>query len=154
MAGYESEKLGDLMCTHNILNEEDKKWYFSECKRVFKDLHYNLDRRASGDDALKLFLISKGYPIKKALDLSWMKPEDFKKSFKQFLDECANPNKTPEENVKAIAEMNKKAMKAISEYTIPDFSNIKSDKDLAKYQLEIQAMGSLYNRLDSGYAGD
>ena len=41
-----------------LLGKEDQKWFLSECARVNKTLGYSLHRRASGDDAFRLFLMA------------------------------------------------------------------------------------------------
>ena len=54
----------------DILNENDKKWYWDQCTHIRKTTGYHLNRRKSGISALRMYLMgAKGFTLEQALNL-------------------------------------------------------------------------------------
>lgn len=142
---------------HQFLNNKDKERFESECNRIHTTYGLSLNRRASGDTAMRAFLIAeKGYTIDQAMgDLSNISNEEYMKLFDEYISRYANPEKTPEENLSALGEMHAKLYKKMQDYTIPFPDGVKNAEQMIKMQQKIKAqrlfmidMGQDYESVD------
>ena len=116
-----------------LLSKEDQEWYWAECNRVYETLGYHLSRRNSGISALKMFLMSeKGYSASEAASLKEMDPKVLKGLLEEMFKAYADPEKTPQENLRNMGRIHKNALNKINEIPIPDVDEIKTMADMEK----------------------
>ena len=121
---------------HDKLSKEDLDWFNKECTRCFDTYLYQLNRRRSGDNAVKAMLIADYNipPDKVMTAMSDMTGEQFKAYFQDFLNRYANPNKTPEENIRELGKMKARMYKNIGELSLPVFKEPITIEQVEKYQ--------------------
>ena len=116
------------------ISKEDTDWYWSECKRIQKTLGYGLAKRRSGISALRMYLIAeKGYSVEQATKLDDMDSKTLKGLLEEMFKAYGDPAKTPQENARNIGRIHRKALDKINEIKIIDPAEIKSVKDMEKY---------------------
>ena len=121
----------DVKSMKLLLSKEDREWYKAECDRVTRTTGYNLSLRDSGINALRMFLISeKNYSVEEAATLKQMDPSVLKGLLTEMFKAYADPDKTPQENIKNIGRIHKNAVDKIVELPLPNVDEIKSVKDL------------------------
>ena len=136
--------MADKSSMKDLLSAEDQKWYEAECKRVTEMTGYRLTMRDSGINALRMFLISeKNYPVEEAATLTEMDPGVLKGLLEEMFKAYADPDKTPQENIRNIGRIHKNAIDKIAEVPIPDADEIKSVADLEKTRKLEEALGSM-----------
>ena len=129
---------------HLKLQGQDAVWLQEKMETVTNAMGYRLNTRASVDNALRLYLIAdKGYTLEQALRISETDPEELKTQFQDFFDKYADESKTPEENLHLLGDMHRRAFEAICDFRLPDFSNVRSVKDLYQIQEFLQGLGNL-----------
>ncbi len=116
-----------LFSLHLKFNTQDREWYARETGRISAETGYSLDRRASGDDALRLYLITKGATIEELVQMESISPEEYKAKLQEFFDhidytetpEGTRRARTKEEKIQTIAQMHRQAVAKISSWQVP-----------------------------------
>lgn len=127
------------------LSPEEKSWFENECKKVHEKTGYQINRRTSGDNAFRMYLMSdKGFALNDVIDLRKMPKETLMSHMKDFFNTINNPNKTPEENIKEIGRIHKNAYAKIADYQVPNLGELKSVNDLGDVQPVFYVLTSMF----------
>ena len=155
----ENEVLAPQYYRHTLLSENDLKYVNEECKRAYTTYSCKLNRRASMDTALRAFLIAdKGFSIERAMVLDDISNEDYMNYFKEYISKYHNPEKSVEDNLKALGGMHERLYEKLQDFQIPDFGGeLKTRDQLMEQERVLHGlknfmidMGQDYEKLDSG----
>ena len=128
-----------------LLNEEEQKWFDSECDRVYKQTGYHINRRSSGDSAFRMFLLSdKGFSVKDIVDLGKIPKNTLKSYMQEFFNTIADPKKTAEENLNEVGRIHRNASEKMAEHTIPNPGKIKNLDSLGGIQAEMYVLNNMF----------
>nr|MCR4947117.1 hypothetical protein [Lachnospiraceae bacterium] len=136
------EEVNDLSAPHFKMEEQDREWYARETQRLTQETGYRFDRRSSGDNALRTYLIAKGAAIDDLLKLETLSPAEYKAKLQEFFDYIDNVEttegvkrpRTKEEKIQTIAKLQKQAMEHIITWETPVPEDLNSIEGLAKAQ--------------------
>ncbi|MBQ8116926.1 MAG: hypothetical protein IJ147_02515 [Lachnospiraceae bacterium] len=141
----------NLFGLHLKFNTQDREWYARETGRISAETGYSLDRRASGDDALRLYLITKGATIEELVQMESISPEEYKAKLQEFFDhidytetpEGTRRARTKEEKIQTIAQMHRQAVAKISSWQVPLPEDMNTVAGMAQAQKTMRLIQAL-----------
>ncbi|MBP3718253.1 MAG: hypothetical protein J6I58_01890 [Eubacterium sp.] len=115
------------------MSPDDLTWYNEQCKLIHDKYGYNLDRRDSGMNALRLYLIGeKGFSIEQATSLDTYTGDEIKAMLQDMFDTYNNPKRSVLENLKNMGRIHSQALEKIMDVEIPDI-DVTKESDLDNY---------------------
>ncbi len=130
----------------DILNENDKKWYWDQCTHIRKTTGYHLNRRKSGISALRMYLMgAKGFTLEQALNLDEnITSEQLKAYLEEMFLAYGDPKKSPEDRIEYMGKIQRKALDKIMDFQLPALDEVQNIEDLKAYSTLMSRMGLLF----------